>query len=317
MNGKIYTSLLAIACWLLLAQPAMGQTADNYKKAPGAHYLITLDDARLDIGLKTVSIFALDDKAPLAANPHYQAMWNLIRLGASLEALLQGVDEPMNDLNMDKQFGQNGYNKTVLAFFVRYGFGESSDVEMQRQHLELAISPGYFKQGRGGMNVHLDYSFNLANTRYGAGVNSISRALDYEIFIGARVGFDGSFQRSEGEAGFFAHLNDEIKRIAEENEFTVAQLLSLERLAEDSKVLLPEDVGGRAFHLGPIGGLRFSRKLMGNAQVFLSGQFFYDVMDLVNSNKSVENVRSQHHASFSLGLNLAIGGEGRGVVSFY
>lgn len=313
MKVTIYTLLLLA----IIQLPALGQTVDGHKKPSGATYLITLDDARLDIGLNTVSVFALDDKAPLAANPHYQAMWNLIKLGASLESLLQGMDAPLNDLNMDKQFGQNGYNKTILSFFVRYGFGESSDVEMQRQHFELAVSPGYFKQGRGGMNLHLDYRFNLANTRYGAGANSIARALDYEIFIGARAGFDWSFQRSEGEAGFFAHLNDEIKRIAEENEFTVAQLLMLEGLAEDSKVLLPEDVGGRAFHAGPIGGARLSRRLAGNAQVFLSGQFFYDIMDLVNTTKDVENMRSQHHASFSLGINLTIGGEGRGVVSFY
>ncbi|MCB0567557.1 MAG: hypothetical protein KDD01_24575 [Phaeodactylibacter sp.] len=315
MNGKIYSLLLFTV--LLLVQSAAGQTADDYRKKGGATYLITLDDARLDIGLQTVSVFALDDKAPLAANPHYRAMWNLIKLGASLESLLQGVDEPINDLNMDRRFGQNGYNKTVLAFFVRYGFGESSDVEMQRQFFELAVSPGYFKQGRNGMNLHLDYRFNLANTRYGAGANSIARAFDYEIFVGARAGFDWSFQRSEGEAGFFSHLNEEIKRIAEENEFTVAQLLMLEQLAEDSKVLLPEDVGGRSFHLGPIAGARLSKKIFTNGQVFLNSQFFYDVMDLVNTTKDVENMRSQHHVSISLGLSLAIGGEGKGMVSFY
>ena len=316
MNGKFY-ALLLITTFLLANKQATAQTAEDYRKKPGATYLITLDDARLDIGLQTVSVFALDDKAPLAANPHYRAMWNLIKLGASLESLLQGMDEPINDLNMEREFGQNGYNKTIIGFFLRYGFGESSDVEMQRQHLELSVSPGYFKQGRRGMNLHLDYRVNLANTRYGAGVNSIARAIDYEIFIGGRAGFDWSFQRSEGEAGFFAHLNEEIKRIAEENEFTVAQLLSLERLAEDSKVLLPEDVGGRSFHLGPIAGARLSKRLFTNGQVFLSGQFFYDVMDLVNTTKDVENMRSQHHASISLGLSLAIGGEGKGVVSFY
>lgn len=315
MNGKFYALLLFAN--LSLAFSTAAQTAEDYKRKPGATYLITLDDARLDIGLQTVSVIALDDKAPLAANPHYRAMWNLIKLGASLESLLQGVDEPVNDLNMEREFGQNGYNKTVLAFFIRYGFGESSDVEMQRQHLELAVSPGYFKQGRGGMNIHLDYRINLANTRYGAGARSIDRAVDYEIFAGARAGFDWSFQRSEGEAGFFAHLNSEIKRIAEENEFTVAQLLALERLAEDSKVLLPEDVGGRSFHIGPIAGARLSKKIFTNGQVFLGGQVFYDVMDLVNRTKDVENMRSQHHASISLGLSLAIGGEGRGVVSFY
>ncbi|MCB0599245.1 MAG: hypothetical protein H6557_17460 [Lewinellaceae bacterium] len=315
MNRSFYAMLLFAA--LLLAQTAAAQTAEDYRKKPGATYLITLDDARLDIGLKTVSVFALDDKAPLTANPHYRAMWNLIKLGASLESLLQGMDEPINDLSMDRRFGQNGYNKTVLSFFIRYGFGESSDVEMQRQFFELAVSPGYFKQGRKGMNLHLDYRFNVANTRYGAGANSIARAFDYEIFVGARAGFDWSFQRSEGEAGFFSHLNEEIKRIAEENEFTVAQLLSLERLAEDSKVLLPEDVGGRSFHLGPIAGARLSKRLFANGQVFLSSQAFYDVMDLVNTTKDVENMRSQHHISISLGLSLAIGGEGRGMVSFY
>lgn len=315
MNGKIYALLFFTA--LFFTQKGVGQTAEDYRKKGGVSYLVTLDDARLDIGLKTVSIFALDDKAPLAANPHYQAMWNLIRLGASLESLLQGVDEPINDLNMDRRFGQNGYNKTVLAFFISYGFGESSDVEMQRQFFELAVSPGYFKQGRGGMNLHLDYRLNVANTRYGAGANSIARAFDYEIFLGARAGFDWSFRRSEGEAGFFAHLSSEIKRIAEENEFTVAQLLMLERLAEDSKVLLPDDVGGRTFHVGPIGGARLSRRIFSHGQVFLSAQGFYDVMDLVNTTKDVENVRSQHHVSISLGISLAVGGEGRGMVSFY
>ena len=315
MNVKFYYLLLFFI--LLLARPASGQTVDDYRKKTGPSYLITLDDARLDIGLKTVSVFALDDRAPLAANPHYQAMWNLIKLGASVEALLQGMDEPIFELDTGKQFGQNGYNKTIISFFISYGFGESSDVEMQRQFLELGISPGYFKQGNGGMNLHLDYRFNLANTRYGAGANSIDRPVDYEIFVGARAGFDWSFQRSEGEAGFFAHLNEEIKRIAEENEFTVAQLLKLEKLAEDSKVLLPEDVGGRAFHIGPFAGARLSRKLFANGQAFLSGQIFYDVMDLVNRSKDVENMRSQHHASISLGISLAIGGEGKGVVSFY
>jgi hypothetical protein len=280
-------------------------------------YMILLDDAKLDIGVSVNSIFALDDRAPLSSNPHFEAMWNLVKLGASLEALLNGQGDPMNDLNMDRTFGQNGYNRSVFTFFLRYGFGESSDVKMQRQILELGISQGYFKEGNGGANLHLDYRYNLATTPYGAGGNSIARAIDYEIFVGARIGFDWSFQRSEGEAGFFAHLNEEIKRIADENEFSASQLIMLEDFAENSRILLPEDVGGRAFHVGPVAGGRLSKSIASKTQFYLQGQVFYDLMDLTNENEAA-NVRSQHHIALILGLNYAIGGEGkRASTSFF
>ncbi len=309
--------LLLITTCMLLAQAAAAQPNPVVDKKGGRHFLLQLDDAQLDVGLHLTSIFALDDRAPLSANPHFQAMWNLVRLGSTLESLLQGTDEPLNDLNMEKEFGKNGYNKTIVSFFVRYGFGESSDVKMQRQFLELALSPGYFRQGKGGMNAHLDYRFNLATTPYGSGANSIDRAFDYEFFVGARAGFDWSFQRSENEAGFFTHLSSEIERIAEENEFTVAQLLMLEDLVESSKVLLPEDVGGGAFHIGPIAGARFSKGIMANTRVFAGATGFYDVMDMVQGGNSKENRRSQHSVSLLLGLSFTIGGEGRGVVSFF
>ena len=147
--------------------------------------------------------------------------------------------------------------------------------------------------------------------------NSIDRAFDYEIFAGARAGFDWSFQRSESESGFFYHLNSEIERIADENEFTASQLIMLEDLVESSKVLLPEDVGGGAFHIGPIAGLRISKSIMANTHIFAGAIGFYDIMDLVHGSNSKENKRSQHSVSLMLGLNFTIGGEGRGVVSFF
>ena len=109
-------------------------------------------------------------------------------------------------------------------------------------------------------------------------------------------------------------MNDEIKRIAEENEFSVSQLLALEALAEESKILLPGDVGGRAFHAGPIGGAKLSTQLFGNTRVFVEGMGFYDVTDLSGKDKGKENKRSQHHITLSFGLNVTIGGEGRGLV---
>ncbi|HMQ46314.1 MAG TPA: hypothetical protein PKA00_01600 [Saprospiraceae bacterium] len=295
-----------LSCCLL----AVIQLGAQMPGSASRKYLLLLDDAQLDIGLQTTTIFALDDRAPLSANPHFQAMWNLIKLGASLEALLQGIEEPLNDIDLNQEFGQNGYNKTVLSFFITYGFGESSDVAMQKHFFELAISPGYFKQGNKGMHLHFDYRMNLANTRYGAGANSIDRGIDYELFVGGRLGFDWSFQRSESEAGFFTHLSDEIERIAFENEFTAAQLIMLEDMAETSKVLLPEDVGGRAFHIGPIAGVRVSKKIVGRTRVFLSAQGFYDIMDLVDTKKAQENKRSQHLLSAHLGVSIPIAGEG-------
>jgi hypothetical protein len=105
-----------------------------------------------------------------------------------------------------------------------------------------------------------------------------------------------------------------LERIAEENEFTVAQLLKLEEMAEKSKVLLPEDVGGRSFHIGPIFGGRLSKHITRNSQVFLSGTAFYDLMDLTNGKNNQENERSQHQVNISLGFNITIGGEGKSMV---
>ena len=309
--------LLLTSIGILLGLALAAQPNPTIDKKKGQHFLLQLTDAQLDVGLHLTSVFALDDRAPLSANPHFQAMWNLVRLGANLEALLHGMDEPLNDLDMDKEFGKNGYNKTILTFFVRYGFGESSDVKMQRQFLELDISPGYFRQGNNGMNLHLDYRYNLATTPYGAGANSIDRALDYEIYVGGRAGFDWSFQRSENEAGFFTHLSSEIERIADENEFTVSQLIMLQDLVESSKVLLPKDVGGGAFHIGPVVGARISKGIMANTRIFAGANGFYDIMDLINGSSSKENKRSQHSISLVLGLNVTIGGEGRGVVNFF
>ncbi len=288
------------------------------QRVQGPRYLLVLEDARLDMGVKMTSVFALDDRAPLSANPHFQAMWNLVKLGASIESLLQGMDEPMSELEMGQEFGRNGYNKTVPTFFLSFGFGESSDLQLQQQFIELAISPGYFREGGRGSNLHLDYRFNFAKTRYGAGGGSLSKPFDYEAYIGLRAGYDWSFQRSESEAGFFEFLNNEIDRIALENEFTATQLIQLRQLADDSKVLLPEDVGGRAFHIGPIAGFRLSRSLFSHARIFAYGQFFYDLMDLSQGRGGEENRRSQHHAAVHLGIEFAIGGEGRRAgASFY
>ena len=296
------------------------QTEELANEAPssggrGYNYLVELDDARLDLGLRVVNVFALDDRAPLSSNPHFQAMWNLIKLGSELESLLQGLDEPLNDIDLSREFGQNGYNKTLFMLFLQYGFGESSDLALQRHFFELGLSSGYFKEGQGGLHAHLDYRINVAKTGYGAGVNSISKFIDYEVFLGARIGFDWSSSRSEGETGFFTHLKDEIKRVANENEFSAAQLIRLEQLAEDSKILLPGDVGGRAFHAGPIAGARLSSKLFGQSYLFVEGIGFFDLMDLSTKQNGKENTRSQHHVAVSVGFLVGIGGEGRGIVN--
>ncbi len=279
-----------------------------------SNYVRILDDAHFDVGVKMAGIFALDDKAPLSANPHFQAMWNLVRLGATLESLMQGMEEPLNNINLDQEYGQNGYNKTTFAVFFRYGFGESSDVALQQQFLELNLGPGYFKDSR-GMHIHLEYQFNIMKTPYGAGVNSISRTFDYEVYVGARTGFDWSSRRSESEAGFFDHLNTEIERIAFENDFTAAQLVKLGSMLKSSKVLFPKDVGGRAFHIGPVAGGRLSKQFLKNARLFVEGTAFYDVMDMTGSKKKKENQRSQHSISLMLGLNLTLGSEGEVVVT--
>ncbi len=285
--------------------------AQQIQQHGNRRYLLNMNDSQLDIGLQTATIFALDDRASLSSNPHFQAMWNLVKLGATLETLLRGADEPLNDIDLGQEFGRNGYNKTVIMFFVRYGFGESSDLKIQRHFLELGVSPGYFREGKKGMNLHLDYQMNLAKTDYGAGAQSISRSFDYEFFAGARVGFDGSFARSESEAGFFTHLNSEIQRIATENDFTATQLVALQNLAETSRVLLPKDVGGNSFHFGPIAGARVSKKVFKSSRVFASGMGFYDLMDLASPKKGEENKRSQHILSLSLGFNVTIGAEGK------
>ncbi len=285
---------------------------------PGNRYIIPLEDAQLDFGIKMNAVFAMDDRAPLSANPHFQAMWNLVKLGASLEALLQGMDAPMSELEMGEAFGRNGYNKTVAAFYLRYSFGESSDLALQPQVLELGVGPGYFKEGGSGANVYLDYRYSILRTPYSAGGGSIDRAFDYEVFLGLRAGMDWSFQRNESEAGFFQFLTNELERIALENEFTATQLIALQDLAEDSRVLLPEDVGGRSFHVGPTAGVRLSRKLFSHGRVFAQGQVFYDLMDLGQGRSGEENQRSQHHIALQLGLEFAIGGEGqRAGPSFY
>lgn len=302
-NFLLVLGLCSFNLTLLCAQSGVG--------SQGKRYFIVLDDAQLDFGIKLNAVFALDDRAPLSSNPHFQAMWNLIKLGASIEALTQGMDEPMSELNMGQEFGRNGYNKTVAVFYLRYGFGESSDLQLQRQFLEFGFSPGYFREGNNGANIYLDYRYNILKTEYGAGGASLDRPLDYEVFVGLRAGFDWSFQRSEGEAGFFQFLNEEVDRLAVEHEFTVAQLLALKQLAADSKVLMPEDVGGRAFHIGPVTGLRLSRELFSHGRIFAQGQFFYDLMDLSQGRSGEENQRSQHHIALQLGLEFAIGGEGR------
>ena len=281
-----------------------------------SNYLMFLDDAQLDIGLRATSVFAFDDKAPLSANPHYEAMMNLIRFGATLESMLAGTEAPLNDINLNEGFGQNGYNKTLFAFFIRYGFGESSDLKIQRNWLELSLSPGHFREGKGGMNVHLDYQYNFLNTDYGSGIKSISRLLDYEIYVGGRMGFDWSFSRSESEAGFFTHLNNEIERVAAENEFTAQQLLRLQEMVEQSSVLLPEDVGGRAVHVGPIVGGRLSTELLKNGRLFVEANGFYDFMDLFSQGNK-EDRRSQHQAMVNLGFTYTIGSRGEVVVQSF
>lgn len=296
----IFTILSLSAAW------AQGRVGEH-----STRYLLVLDDAQLDFGVKMNAVFALDDRAPLSANPHFQAMWNLVKLGASLEALLQGAAEPMSELEMGEEFGRNGYNKTVATFFLRYSFGESSDLQLQPQSIEIGASPGYFREGGKGMNLYLDYRYSFLKTRYGAGGGSLDRPFDYEVFLGLRAGFDWSFQRSESEAGFFQFLHQEIERIALENEFTATQLVALQDLADDSKVLLPEDVGGRAFHIGPIGGIRLSRKLFSHGRIFAHGQLFYDLMDISQGREGEVNRRSQHHAAVQMGMEFAIGGEGR------
>ena len=280
-------------------------------------YLMALDDAQLDIGVRFSTIFAFDDRAPLSANPHYEAMMNLIRFGATLESMLAGVEEPLNDIDMSREFGQNGYNRTLLEFFIRYGFGESSDLKMQKNWLELSFGPGHFKAGKGGMNIHLDYQYNIFNTGYGSGIKSVSRLIDYEIFAGGRVGFDWSFSRSESEAGFFTHLNEEIERIADAHDLSASQLIRLQEMVESSKILLPEDVGGRAFHFGPIAGGRLSTKVFRNGRLFFEAMGFYDLMDLASKGKNKENRRSQHQASLNLGFNLTIGARGEVVVNSF
>lgn len=279
-------------------------------------YLTILDDARFDIGVKATSIIALDDRARLSSNPHFQAMWNLVKLGASLEALMQGRDEPLNDINLSKKFGANGYNKTLMTVYCSYGFGESSDVKLQSHFLELGLSSGYFKEGKNGMNAHLDYRWNFLKTYYSAGGGSLEKTFDYEVFAGMRVGFDWSFRRSESEAGFFSHLNDEVQRVAFENEFTASQLIGLQRLIEDSRILLPEDVGGRSFHIGPIAGASLSKRLLKNLRAFATAQGFFDLMDLSQGRQDEENKRSQHHAAIMLGVSLTIGAEGE-VLDFF
>lgn len=307
----IFTILFCFLSGLIISQTT----------SKGNTYLIAMDDSSLDIGLKVVNVFALDDRAPLSSNPHFQAMWNLIQLGAKLESLLSGTGEALNDIDLTREFGQNGFNRSVVTLFGRYGFGESSDVALQSHFFEFALSPGYFKEGQGGFHMHLDYQVNVAKTGYGAGVNSIGKAFDYEIYAGARIGFDWSSGRSESESGFFTHLKDEIKRIADENEFTAAQLIMLEDLVDDSKILLPEDVGGRAFHIGPIVGARLSKKILNNAKLFIDGMGFYDIMDLNAKNVERENKRSQHHLSIIAGFSFAIGGQGQasggGLIDFF
>ncbi|GJM32838.1 MAG: hypothetical protein DHS20C18_18390 [Saprospiraceae bacterium] len=299
MNEK---KLLLIFSILLLNLALFGQRNQ-------AGYFRFLDDAQIDFGLHLNGIFAMDDRAPLSANPHYQAMLNLITLGASLEALLQGMDEPLNDIDLNREFGNNGYNKTTIAFFLRYGFGESNDSRLQQHFLELGLGAGHFKGGK-GLNFHLDYLYNIAKTNYGAGVNSMDRSFDYEIFVGARLGMDWSFRRSESQAGFFTHLSNEIDRIADEQEFTASQLIKLEDMLEQSRILLPDNVGGRAFHIGPVVGGRLSKKLLKNLRAYLSASAFYDAMDLTAGNANKENQRSQHQISIMLGLCMTLGSEG-------
>jgi hypothetical protein len=243
-------------------------------------------------------------------------MMNLVRLGATLEAMLQGAEQPLNDIDFGKQFGMNGYNKTAIQFFFRYGFGESSDLKLQTHFFELALSSGYFRQASGGMHVHLEYQMNLAKTRYGAGARSISKAFEYEVYVGGRIGMDWSSGRSESEAGFFTHLSEELRRISNRRDFSAAQLIMLEELAQSSRILLPKDVGGRAFHIGPVAGARLSKNIMKNGRVFAGAMGFYDLMDLTSGNNGKENRRSQHHLALELGFSLTLGAEGE-MINFF
>lgn len=306
-------SLLIIS--FLVTIPLLSLAQNPFAKNKSNTYLLSLNDAQLSVGLKTVTVFALDDRAALHSNPHFKAMWNLIQLGAEVEALLQGRGEPLNDINLNKKYGQNGYNKTLIQFFLRYGFGESSDLAMQQHFFEWVVSPGYFKAGNKGMHTHLEYQMNLLKTNYSAGGGSLARSFDHEFYVGGRIGFDWSFGRSEGETGFFAHLNDEIRRVADENEFTASQLIRLQEMAESSKVLLPEDVGGRAFHIGPVVGGRLSKSVLKHGRIFAEGAGFYDLLDLSHQGGAKENKRSQHQVNVSLGFSFMIGGEGNGLVA--
>lgn len=301
--------LLTLFLLLSLSMVYAQSVEDYYNNKKKNRYVLLLDDAVLEVGARFSGIFALDDRASLSSNPHFEAMWNLVKLGANLEALLQGESEPINDINLAKKFGKNGYNNTVIAFFLRYGFGESTDGSLQRHFFELSVGPGLFKGGN-GMNLHVDYHMNIAKTNYGAGGRSISRSFDYEIYAGARVGYDWSFRRSESEAGFFTHLNSEIKRIANDNEFTASQLIRLEELTETSRILLPKDVGGRVFHFGPVFGARLSKEIMRNTRLFVGANGFYDLMDLGSGRSDEENTRSQHHAALQLGVSMTLGAEG-------
>ena len=303
--------LLSILLMIFVVSIATGQSVeDYYKNKKKNRYVLLLDDAVLEVGGRFSGIFALDDRASLSSNPHFTAMWNLVKLGANVEALLQGESEPLNDINLGQEFGKNGYNKTVFSFFVRYGFGESTDGSLQRHFFELAVGPGLFKAGS-GMNIHVDYYMNIAKTDYGAGGRSIAKSFDYEIYAGARVGYDWSFRRSESEAGFFSHLNSEIKRIADENEFTASQLIKLQEMTESSRILLPKDVGGRVLHIGPVVGGKLSKELFTNTRAFVGVNAFYDLLDLGKGRKGEENIRSQHHAAIQIGLSTTLGAEGQ------
>ena len=303
-RNLLYTLFLVV-----LSLPAFGQYSSD------SRYVAILDDARFEVGARFGVVFALDDKAPLSSNPHFRAMLNLIQLGASLEAILNGMEAPVNDIDQRKEYGKTGYNKTVFALYARYGFGESSDLKIQTHWLELAIGPGYFKEGNGGVNIHFDYQFNFLKTPYGAGIQSIQHTFDYEVFAGARIGFDWSSGRSENEAGFFTHLNNELDRIASEHEFSAAQLLKLQDLVDDSRILLPKDAGGRAFAFGPILGGRLSYRLMKRGRLYVEGMGFYDIMDLTGR-KGEGNRRSQHHVALNLGFSYTIGSEGE-VLDFF
>lgn len=311
MNNR---KVLQIVIFILVSVNAFGQPSSVQR--PRREYFSFLDDARLEIGTRLVGVFALDDRAPLSSNPHFKAMLNLIKLGATVESLLEGHQGPMNDIDMDREFGLNGYNKTVLQAYVRYGFGESSDLKIQKHFFEFVISPGYFRQGGKGMHLHVDYQMNLLKTGYGAGANSLDRTFDYEVYTGARLGFDWSSGRSESESGFFSHLDHEISRIANEHDFSAAQLIMLQELANDSKILLPKDVGGSALHAGPMFGARISKSVLKNTRLFLDGSGFYDITDWIGNNGSKENKRSQHHIGLALGLKITIGSEGE-MVSFF